>query len=516
MSSGGASDFGPIGRTLEKNSHEICPRSPFRTRNEPDDPREVRDTRETVWYAERPIDHGARPRYAASAEAGGLHASAGELGQERLGLHQLGQPRGARSAGSARPSSMAVSAATAPPATPGRSMAPRISTRMPSSARPRTSTRTAPNPASGWGRRSMGRPAVRRSRRVAARRAVTRPTPENAGTSKQRVGKRSPVAVGRADGIGEPAELPTRARRTALPPAVAPVDGHAPERVVVLTRAGRATRAHPRHVDLVDGVEPVGGEASQHAGEAGREGGTHGDRDPPRVGLGPEVEQRPHVVDGVGGGDHGDPATHERPSERHLLAGRGGQHHHIGFGCRGVRTGLELGLGTERRRHLLRSGSTVVSEDHLGDRVGGRELTSRPGAHGTQAHHGDPHQASSSGESSRHPPRCGGVPPVPRTRKMAAMIPAAPTATSARRISVTSAPGQDRGDGGLVGLAGIEPATSPLSGVRSNQLSYSPERVPTVAAHGRAMRTVPTTGGSPRSEPRPLRSPRAGCRRWSR
>ena len=27
-----------------------------------------------------------------------------------------------------------------------------------------------------------------------------------------------------------------------------------------------------------------------------------------------------------------------------------------------------------------------------------------------------------------------------------------------------------------MGLAGVEPATSPLSGVRSNQLSYSPER----------------------------------------
>ena len=29
-------------------------------------------------------------------------------------------------------------------------------------------------------------------------------------------------------------------------------------------------------------------------------------------------------------------------------------------------------------------------------------------------------------------------------------------------------------DGVDVGLAGIEPATSPLSGVRSNRLSYSP------------------------------------------
>lgn len=29
----------------------------------------------------------------------------------------------------------------------------------------------------------------------------------------------------------------------------------------------------------------------------------------------------------------------------------------------------------------------------------------------------------------------------------------------------------------LVGLAGVEPATSPLSGVRSNQLSYRPEHI---------------------------------------
>jgi hypothetical protein len=29
-----------------------------------------------------------------------------------------------------------------------------------------------------------------------------------------------------------------------------------------------------------------------------------------------------------------------------------------------------------------------------------------------------------------------------------------------------------------VGLAGVEPATSPLSGVRSNQLSYRPETYP--------------------------------------
>ena len=50
----------------------------------------------------------------------------------------------------------------------------------------------------------------------------------------------------------------------------------------------------------------------------------------------------------------------------------------------------------------------------------------------------------------------------PAERRAAATRPAIPMATRARRIIF------------IVGLAGIEPATSPLSGVRSNRLSYSP------------------------------------------
>ena len=38
-----------------------------------------------------------------------------------------------------------------------------------------------------------------------------------------------------------------------------------------------------------------------------------------------------------------------------------------------------------------------------------------------------------------------------------------------------------------VGLAGIEPATSPLSGVRSNRLSYSPADPETVSAPTKAL-----------------------------
>ena len=47
------------------------------------------------------------------------------------------------------------------------------------------------------------------------------------------------------------------------------------------------------------------------------------------------------------------------------------------------------------------------------------------------------------------------------------------TATSARNLTTSYVISVVQN----VGLAGVEPATSPLSGVRSNQLSYSPERV---------------------------------------
>ena len=66
------------------------------------------------------------------------------------------------------------------------------------------------------------------------------------------------------------------------------------------------------------------------------------------------------------------------------------------------------------------------------------------------------------GVTSRQPPCCGGTPPLPRKRRMPAMMLATDAARMTRRMNF------------MVGLTRIELVTSSLSGMRSNQLSYSP------------------------------------------
>ncbi len=73
-------------------------------------------------------------------------------------------------------------------------------------------------------------------------------------------------------------------------------------------------------------------------------------------------------------------------------------------------------------------------------------------------------------------------------RRAAATAAATLTAARARRMNCMN-----------VGLAGIEPATSPLSGVRSNRLSYSPADPGTVSAPTKASLLSRTALGLPTS-----------------
>ena len=230
-------------------------------------------------------------------------------------------------------------------------------------------------------------------------------------------------------------------------------------------------------MDLVHRLEPGGRLGREHAGQAGREPGADDERDAASLGFGAEVEQAADILDGVRHGHDRDAPGDERARQLDVQAGGGGEHDHVGLDRRVVRPSLAGGLVTEGRGDLVDARRSQVPQHDLLDRVGRGQLTSGARPDRAETEDGDAHQVRSSGVSSRQPPRCGGVPPVPRARSTAATMPAIPRATSALRIRVTATPRY--GTAGVrprasVGLAGIEPATSPLSGVRSNRLSYSP------------------------------------------
>ena len=249
---------------------------------------------------------------------------------------------------------------------------------------PRTSTRTPPGPPSGWGRRSIGRRAVTRSRRLAARRAVTRSTPGRAGTSSSGVGQRGPVAVAAADRVGEPAQLPARARPGGGPSRRRASRGRARRGRVVLAGAGRAAGAGAGDVHLVDLVEQARSVAGEQAREPGREGGADDDGDglarwPRRRGrAGRRTSSTSSDVDTTA-----TPAAQAAAACGDVVAGRRGEDGDVDVAPTVASASLarprpspracDHGVGPARRRR--RGASTC-------DAVGARQLAGGPGPDG--------------------------------------------------------------------------------------------------------------------------------------
>ena len=90
------------------------------------------------------------------------------------------------------------------------------------------------------------------------------------------------------------------------------------------------------------------------------------------------------------------------------------------------------------------------------------QLAGRPHGDLARAHQEHGAHRKSGPSSSRHPPDLDGTLPLARNRT---------TAPATTAIAATSSP---RRNFFTVGLGGIEPPTSSLSGMRSNRLSYSP------------------------------------------
>ena len=135
------------------------------------------------------------------------------------------------------------------------------------------------------------------------------------------------------------------------PVAVAPLDGRITTGTADGGRAGGTGRAGPRHMDLIDGVERVGGMPGQHVREARREAAAWRDEDAGATCRLVELEHCADargVVDGRREGDAGrDGALRARGDERGRKGGGDRVHTR---GERVVGTQLDgLGALTERR-----------------------------------------------------------------------------------------------------------------------------------------------------------------------
>ena len=219
-------------------------------------------------------------------------------------------------------------------------------------------------------------------------------------------------------------------------------------------------------MDLVHAVEITREETGQQARKTGGKARAdhHGARHAASHGI--EAEQIAHESRTVGHHDNVTTRLEVTAGERDHVVVVDRDDNHIGITGRQLLIGDNARSRTERGRQVW---TRAGDDDQLANRVSGDELSCDTSADGARTDDGRFHRRKSTAETSRQPPCCGGTPPRPRTLIAAATRPATVRARRARRSTFT------------VGLAGIEPATSSLSGMRSNRLSYSPGEPPSVA-----------------------------------
>ena len=266
-------------------------------------------------------------------------------------------------------------------------------------------------------------------------------------------------ALTRADRVREPDELGAEAARFARA-AVLPLDRPFAPGPAQRGDARLAGRTDTSDVHLVGRVERVGRVPGQHVGETRREraADNHGHA----LLLRERVEgEQPGQASGVVA-HRGDGHARHRRAVRvrdRRVAGDGEGHRVHARRERPVRDD-----GAAQRVGELPGPVGVAGRDEEPLETGGvDELAAGAHADGAGPDQQDGRHRKSGPSSSRQPPLVGGTLPLPRRRTT---IPAsrAQSTTSAKRRKFL-----------IVGLGGIEPPTSPLSGVRSNRLSYSPK-----------------------------------------
>ncbi len=231
----------------------------------------------------------------------------------------------------------------------------------------------------------------------------------------------------------------------------------------------RPARSGLGDVNLIDPVEQRSCVRCEDTRETGREAGADHDRQVVRSCQRVELEQRTHLVDIVYDRDHCDPrlciAARETCVGRARSGEQGDGHAGVDAGCRflGAR---RLGPRTTQRSHdrvdLL--GIDVADHDAV-DLVRGGELPGSASSDSAGADDDDDQCRFNGGRGRsaraiRHPAAA----PLHSLGRAGSLRSRPRFPTPSRPVECFSP----------VGLAGIEPATSSLSGMRSNRLSYSP------------------------------------------
>ena len=171
---------------------------------------------------------------------------------------------------------------------------------------------------------------------------------------------------------------------------------------MVFTGARRASRAVHGDVQFVDAGQTAGEMAGEQPAQPRRHGRADDDGHPGEPGVVVEVEQRADVVDRARRGHDVDPAG-ARILRRHRRATRRTEHDDRGLDVRAHEPVALVGDPPQPVGYY----ATADEADGLGRHRSGRSIGCQP-------------------------PCCGGVPPLRRTRRAPAIMPAIEMATSAR------------------------------------------------------------------------------------
>ena len=209
---------------------------------------------------------------------------------------------------------------------------------------------------------------------------------------------------------------------------------------MMLAGARRAAGSGLGDMDLVNLIKLTSAVASEKTRQARHEAGTYHHRHRPIASFFIKREESPHLRRLIRGGDDRDALMDGPSGKGHLGTGWAGDHDHV-WRAGDTTAHTRLGPVAQCGNQLTEARGVRITDLEFVHHTARSKLASDPCTAGAGTEQQDPsHQRRSSPSSSRQPPVCGGMPPLPRTRIPAANATATAMATRARRARVMMPP----------------------------------------------------------------------------